>query len=152
MSVRRALRRLRELPPERRRVLLRASGTLLAVRAALRLLPFATVRRLLSRLARPGAARQAAPDPATVGWAVETAGRRLLSSHPCLPQALTAQLLLARAGHTSRLRIGVARPGPEAMEAHAWVECGGEIVVGHLADHGSYTPLSDLERPGGATR
>lgn len=148
MSVRRALRRLRELPPERRRVLLQAAGTLVAVRAALRLLPFATVRRLVSRLARPRAAREAPPEPATVGWAVEAAGRRLLSSHPCLPQALTAQLLLARAGHASRLRIGVARREPEAMQAHAWVECGGEIVVGHLAEHGSYTPLPDFDRPG----
>lgn len=150
MRIRRIAERLRALPSERRRTLVRASVLLFGVRTALRLFPFATVRRLVARLARSNGERAPAPDPETVGWAVEAAGRRLLSHHPCLPQALTAQLMLARAGHPSRLRIGVARRHGERLEAHAWVECGGRIVVGHLPEHDAYTPLPDLDHPEGA--
>jgi len=43
----------------------------------------------------------------------------------CLPKALTTLFLLRRAGHGAEICIGV-RQFP--FEAHAWVECGGEIL------------------------
>jgi Transglutaminase-like superfamily len=46
----------------------------------------------------------------------------------CLAQGLTAQLLLLRAGLPARLCLG-ARRRPE-FAAHAWVESGGDIVLG----------------------
>ena len=47
----------------------------------------------------------------------------------CLVAALALQRLLGGQGHVSELVIGVARTRSE-FAAHAWVVCGGEILVG----------------------
>jgi hypothetical protein len=49
----------------------------------------------------------------------------------CLTQALALQAILARQGHPSVVRIGVAKSDNEEFAAHAWVECGGYVVLGH---------------------
>jgi Fe-S cluster assembly iron-binding protein IscA len=45
-------------------------------------------------------------------------------------QRLAAHRLLAEHGHDSDLRIGVAKSGAAGFAAHAWVECGGAVLVG----------------------
>jgi hypothetical protein len=50
----------------------------------------------------------------------------------CLPQALAAASLLAHAGHEAELHIGVKKNTKGKLEAHAWVESAGRIVVGDL--------------------
>src|SRR5690606_21028653 len=60
--------------------------------------------------------------------AVRASGRRLWRS-TCLVEALAAQMLLARHGVHSTLRIGVEMDGEE-FGAHAWVEVNGQVVVG----------------------
>jgi hypothetical protein len=47
-----------------------------------------------------------------------------------LSQALATQILLARAGEASELRIGVARSGNREVRAHAWLETHGQIIIG----------------------
>lgn len=81
-----------------------------------------------------------------IGWAVATAARRIPAA-TCLTQALAAQYLLRRRGLEADLRIGVARAAGEPLEAHAWVESRGQVVVGGVAR--PYTPLPSLggERP-----
>lgn len=49
-------------------------------------------------------------------------------------KAFTAQILLSRRGVVSDLRIGVAKNERGRLEAHAWVECRGRIVVGDSVD------------------
>ena len=65
----------------------------------------------------------------------------------CLPQALAAQVLLERCGYPARLRVGVVKGGEGQLEAHAWVESQGRIIVGG-AEVERYIPLSGLEGEG----
>jgi hypothetical protein len=64
-----------------------------------------------------------------IAWSVRAAGRRVPRA-TCLVQALAVQLLLARSGHHSELRIGVIRDDAGAFAAHAWVVAGGKVIVG----------------------
>lgn len=115
---------------------------LLGVRAALSLQGFPRVRaRHERRIAR---AHAAGPRPrrhrrSTLAWAVRTAGRYVPSSKPCLTQALVLDLYLHRAGYPSRIAVGVAR-GERGLEAHAWIESEGRVVLGG-EDLSRYTEL-----------
>lgn len=134
--------------------LLAAATTLVvAVRAALWLLPSGhivrAVRRLTSAPGRtaPGAGRV----PATrVVWAVEAASRRVPRAS-CLTQAVAAHLLLRAHGWTSQLCLGVAREGHGGFRAHAWLEREGRILIGG-EEARRLTRLPDLASTGGAAR
>jgi hypothetical protein len=67
----------------------------------------------------------------------------------CLVQALAADGMLRRRGFASTLHIGVRlhRPGSTPLQAHAWVKCEGQIVVGALDDLGEYAVLALPSRP-----
>jgi len=116
------LRKFLAVPAPERRVLLAATLLLPTVRLALSILPFRTVRRLVTRLAwAPTEAPSGTPpSPARVGWAVRTAGRYVPSGGNCLAQALTAHVLLRRLGHPSRLRLGRSRRTPRSRAARRY--------------------------------
>src|SRR2546430_16650364 len=84
------LRRFLALPAPERHVLLAAALLLPTVRLALSILPFRTMRRLVTRLARARSDAPLArpPSPARVGWAVRTAGRYVPTGGDCLAPAL----------------------------------------------------------------
>ena len=65
-----------------------------------------------------------------VVWAVTVASRYVPGRTTCLSLALTVQGVLARRGHPSRLHIGVVRGAEGQVDAHAWVECGGRVLIG----------------------
>jgi Transglutaminase-like superfamily len=93
-------------------------------RVALDVLPFRWVHRFAARSGRSA-------GPVRVddyAWAVQAAARRIPRAS-CLTQALALQSLLARAGESSRLRLGVAKDDGK-FEAHAWLESGGRVVIG----------------------
>src|SRR5215207_9620397 len=120
------------LPATEQWLLVEAALLLGATRIGLWLLPFRTLRRLLTKLTTTPTRLQA-PDPSCaekVAWAVEVAGRHMPGIGTCLTQALTAQVLLRREHHPSLIHIGVARGEKGRLEAHAWLESGGEIVIG----------------------
>jgi hypothetical protein len=113
-----------------------------AARVALWALPFNVVRRLLSRRASPSLAGYATTE--RIGWAISVA-KRFIPNGNCLPQALAAESLLSQSGHPVELRIGVAKTDQGRLEAHAWVESGGRLVVGDLTQGlDTYTPLPPL--------
>lgn len=62
-------------------------------------------------------------------WAIQRALPLTLRAS-CLTQALAGWVLLTRHGVTSRVQIGVASPEQHGFKAHAWLEVGGEIVLG----------------------
>ncbi len=132
------LRKFLDLAPAEQRLLCGAALLLGAVRIALRLLPFRTVQRLLQRLSHP-ATNAPLPDY-RIAWAVRTAARCLPGTGNCLVQALVGRMLLVRHGHSAELRIGVARTEDRRLEAHAWVECAGTVLLGATPQAG-YTPL-----------
>lgn len=110
------------------RLLLRAFSLTVAIRAALKLVPFRMLRRFVHAKRRPP--RPGAPSVDRIAWAVLASARRVPDA-TCLTQALVAETLLHRAGHEAVFHLGVARPATgDGLEAHAWVESGGAIVVG----------------------
>ena len=137
----RRLSRFLDLPWPDRLLLVRALVVLLAVRAGMRFLPCRLLWRLVSALGRGGAGRPESDLRRRVAWALGMIGPYIRST-TCLPQALAAAVLLARGGDEPLIRIGVARNGQGGLEAHAWVECDGQVVVGFLSDLARYTPLA----------
>jgi hypothetical protein len=132
------LHKLFQLPAHERRLLLQAWLLLGVLRVALWLLPFRTIQVLLAKLTtRP----RTAITSERIGWAVAVASVYVPWA-TCLPQALAAQTLLRRHGYQAQVRIGVAHTATRRLEAHAWVECAGRIVIGGSAEAvARYTPL-----------
>jgi hypothetical protein len=59
---------------------------------------------------------------------------------------LAVQGMLARLGYPSRLQVGVVRGQQGQVEAHAWVECSGRILIGGTASEiGQFTPLAAFD-------
>jgi len=145
------MRRLRSflaLPAADRRLLIEAALFLGVVRLGLKLLPFQTLLSLLNRMPK-GRLAPLPLDPRSaerLAWAIATAGPYLVGSRPCLPQALAAQLLLVRRGFPARLRLGVIKGDRGEVQAHAWMETDGRVVVGgSLAELARFTPLLALD-------
>src|SRR5512144_2141944 len=124
------------------RLLVEAAVLVVAVRLGLWVLPYDRLRRLLATMA-PARPRADAADRATVeriGWAVSEVGA-VVPSATCLTRALAAEWLLNRLGQPSDLRFGVAKSEAGGIEAHAWLESAGTIVVGRLAGLSRYAVL-----------
>jgi hypothetical protein len=118
-----------------------------AIRIGLWISPFLVVRRVAARWGRrtsqrgpPGRRR-----PETLVRGVRRAAQ-FVPCASCLTQALAAEVLLSRAGHAPRLRIGLRRDGSGALRAHAWVENMGQVVLGD-EEMERFTPLPALEQP-----
>jgi hypothetical protein len=122
---------------------------LAAIRVGLRVLPFARLRSLLARLARGGRRNDDGSDDAArerAVWAIETASRHVPAIGTCLTQALALQVLLARTGCRSCLRIGVTKNADRTFIAHACLEKDGLVLIGG-AGHRDYTPMPALDGP-----
>lgn len=139
----RATRKLAALPGDERGVTLEAALLLPVVLLVQSALPFKRWRPLLTRRdPRPTAAVEL--DPAGIARAVERARRGVPGVYKCLPVAYTGHLLLHRHGHRSTIQVGVARDTEGKVEAHAWVECQGEVLIGGLPDLGRFVPFPAL--------
>jgi Transglutaminase-like superfamily len=114
----------------RRLYLREAMIVLTGVKLAMGVLPAA---RLLAWVGRPQRRlrRFAGEEVAWVAWAIETLGTKSWMRTSCLSRSLAAQIMLRRRGIVSRVCLGVAG-GAEALAAHAWVEVGGDVVVGGM--------------------
>lgn len=107
----------------RRALLFRAWMTVAGYRLALWVLPWRVVSRTprLSTVATPASVDE-------TSGAVRRAAR-FVPGATCLTQALALRALLARGGRASTLTLGVRNP-VGALEAHAWLEADGRIVLG----------------------
>jgi hypothetical protein len=144
-----SLRRFLVLPGADQRLIVKAAGVLAAIRLGLWVLSFRSVYRAVRAVS--GRRRSPrGPDPSRIAWAVGVAGR-ILPENTCLVRALAAQVLLARRGHPSELRVGVASGSGRAFEAHAWLEWNGQVLIGGpVADR--YVAFPALEDSGGPRR
>jgi hypothetical protein len=137
------IRKLRKLTPANLPVLASAGIVVVLVRLSLWFVPS---RILLGRVSRmvTGAPLPADGNPVVrqVGWAVRAVSRRVPQAS-CLTQALATQILLARRGYSSQLRIGVVKEADAGFAAHAWVEIDGGILVGGTGAE-RYQVLPDL--------
>lgn len=144
----RSLSKLLRLPAGQRRLLVKTALLLEGIKFAVRLLPFRIVRRLLDWAERP--LRRGHRNPLyeasvdEISRAVALASRYTPGTKTCLTQALALRLLLVRRGYPATLRIGVVREGKERLQAHAWVESAGRVLIGDYQLE-RYAPLIDLE-------
>jgi hypothetical protein len=137
-----ALRRLLAVKPTDWLILLKALAVVGVMRLLLLVLPYRKIRPFLPS----GETGASAPADVSrrVAWAVRNASR-LVPGAACLPQALSAQYLLARKGFASRVRIGVRKGASEGFAAHAWLVSGEHVVIGGTrAELARFTPLADL--------
>ena len=67
---------------------------------------------------------------ARVRRAVTIAARNVPWNAVCLPQAMAAKAMLARRGCGSAFHLGANFDAKGKLAAHAWLVCGGAVVVG----------------------
>jgi hypothetical protein len=143
----RRLGKFSQLPTTDQWLLVQSTLLLVVIRLGLWLLPFRTLRRLLSGLTTVST-RSEESDPSFIDrvvWAVEVAGRYLPRVGSCLTQALTTQAMLARRGHPTVLRIGVVKDEGGKLQAHSWLESGCKVLIGGSGLQ-RYTPLPALDK------
>jgi hypothetical protein len=107
-------------------LLLEAAGLVVGVRIALWIWPYDRVRAYLDRWHVVSGHRHSSARVVQFISAVS----RFVPRANCLTRALSAETLLRRHGHTASLQIGVSKNGSDRLQAHAWVESGGVIVMG----------------------
>ena len=131
------------LSSSERRLLIKTWILLGVIRLGLELVPFSTLRELLFKLTFlfRGLGKDFSGE--YLVWSVAVVSPYVPKT-TCLAQALTAQFLLQRAGHQARLHIGVNYGIGGRLEAHAWVESQGRILIGGF-DLNRYTHLLALE-------
>jgi hypothetical protein len=112
------------------------------IRLAIRLLSFRKLQRGLDRFAAcPNPRCRVAPDDeAKIVWATTAVARRLPARRNCLVDALVAHTLLRRRGHDASVRFGAALAPDRRLEAHAWVEREGRVILG-ASEAARFTPL-----------
>lgn len=140
----RRLSKVLSLDRQDRTLLVVAIVLLAAIRVGLRVLPFARLRSLLASVSRSGQRKKDRKERAV--WAIETASRHIPWIGTCLTQALALQVLLARTGCLSQLRIGVTKNADRTFIAHAWLEKDGLVLIGG-AGRRNYTPMPVLNGP-----
>jgi hypothetical protein len=135
------LARIRSLSAADLRVLGEAALAVVGIRLALWLVEFGRLRRALDKIATNGRV-EASEHPTSVQkivWAVRVISGRIPRA-TCLTQALATRLMLERRAMPATLRFGVARSPERSVEAHAWLEVRGEVVIGE-AETGRYRTL-----------
>jgi hypothetical protein len=139
------LRKFLLLQRSERRLLLRTGLLLWVARLGLWLLPLPTLRRLMTKLrpSEPISPKDSANIEKIV-WAV-TLASRYVPAATCLTQALAARILLVQHGEPALLRIGLAKNDAGKLEAHAWVESRGRIVIGDSRQLFRYTRFPSVE-------
>ena len=140
---RRLTRRLRKawtLPWADWCLLLQASGLFLAVELAVKLLSFKTLMIFLQRGGSvDGDALGESPvSPEHVAYLVEVASRYHVLKPTCLKKALVCYRLLRKKGVEVELVVG-AMKGESGLEAHAWLEHHGRVILGGSVE--GYAPL-----------
>ena len=137
----RELRRFGEIGGRRRGLLIEAAVWLLVARIALLVAPFPWLARRLGAFVPPTDARvalsrqDASPQHARlaeeIGWATTRAARHVPFKAVCLPQAMTARIMLRRRGVASVLHFGAAKGREKPIDAHAWLDAAGVEVTGY---------------------
>jgi hypothetical protein len=81
-----------------------------------------------------------------VVWSVDVSCKLMPGTVKCLARALATKVLLTRRGYPCDLKIGVAKNSVAQLEAHAWIEVQGRVIIGQLQDLERFKPLPALPK------
>ena len=117
------------------------------IRLGLWLLPFRVVNELLSPLngAARAALRKGERSTERAVWGVQAA-TNCVPHATCLTQALAGQLLLGVEGIPASVHIAVAKERGGILEAHAWLDFDGKILIGGPDSPQKYTRLLPVDQ------
>lgn len=121
--------------------------TLTAAGLVTKLVPFRYWRRWVVPSRDAGAGVLSREGIADIAWAVERTSAIAPSMLTCLPRALAAELMLLRRGCRPAFRIGVRHEAGVPFSAHAWLELGGEVIVGRVPDLERFVRLDRWPSP-----
>lgn len=147
-----AARRLLALPPGERLLVLEALFFVTVARLALFSVPFKRIVRFLGQEVPPGSSADtsvpasAANEVRLLGAAIDRVSRHTPWETACLAQAAAGKFMLRRRGLPSRLYLGTRRDEQGRLQAHAWLETGGQFIVGGAGSH-TFTPLGSFHDP-----
>jgi len=129
------------------RLLIKTFLLLASIRIGLHLLSFKVLMRMIRKACQTDfQSVVAAPSPVeNIAQAVDGISRYMPGKTKCLARALTAKVLLHQQGYVPKLQIGVAKSDHGSLEAHAWIEYEGQIVIGNLRDLSRFIPLPSVE-------
>jgi hypothetical protein len=141
-SMTRARRFLRRTAADRR-LLVRALVLHACVASLLRIVRLGTLSDWLHRYGNRRSASSHPLDSAAINrivWAVRQAAAAAPLGRTCLTEALTAAVMLQRAGCDATLRYGVTAEEGNRLAAHAWLEHDGVEIIGGSSRF--YEPLN----------
>ena len=140
--------RLRDLTPRQRSLAAKAAALQAVVVPALRVFGFGKVKSMLAALAplrKTGPTGDEALSRAReAARVIMGVARRSLPRASCVPRALVLWALLRRIGIEARIRFG-AKHAAKGIEAHAWVEFGGEALGEKAGMREEFAPLEGRE-------
>ncbi|AKG20937.1 lasso peptide biosynthesis B2 protein [Calothrix sp. 336/3] len=139
----RLLHKLQRLQPGDLQFLAQTFLILAAIRIGLKLFKFRDLLKFLHRISQPSCKTAKPVSINKIVWAVNVA-TRYLPGVKCLARALATELIMRRNGYNPELRIGVAKDTTGKLEAHAWIEYQGLIIIGNLSDLSRFMPLPSL--------
>lgn len=114
------------------------------VRLGLFLLPFTKLLNLLKIYSNSRSTQKYQQiEVKQILHAVHTSNYYVLGSSKCLAKALTTQTLMKICGYSSELKIGVAKED-SSLQAHAWVEYGGKVIIGGLRNLDTFAPITSI--------
>ncbi len=126
-----------KLPGKDKKLLLGTLFLMIKIRLMLWLLPFSRIQRSFKQFN----IEKSDIPVSRLTWSVRMTSRYVPGA-TCLTKALTGYSLLSKHGYPSLVKIGVGKSAEGEFEAHAWLEYGGEVVLGESEK--DYVPLFDL--------
>jgi len=141
----RLIRKFMYLSRSDRHFFIKTFCLLAVITLGLHLLQFHHLLKLLTKISQRSNQRQitATVSISKILWAINTA-TQYIPHAKCLARALTTQVLMTRYGHSAKLRIGVVKQQTGKLQAHAWIEHQGIVVMGNLHELSRYIPLPSL--------
>lgn len=131
-------RKFFRFPASDRWLLAEATVRLALYAVALRVFPAQALRRFVCHQTDL-ANRGRSADPMRIAWSVRTVSR-YVPGNTCLTRGMATVALLRRHRIAADLRFGVAKSDGK-IEAHAWVESDGVIVMGKVKELSRFAPF-----------
>ena len=127
-----------------KKLFLQAYILMMLIRLGLLLLPFRRLQDLILKVKRfeSIAAGDSQPSLGAIAQSVHRSARYSPGKVMCLAKALTTAVMMSIYGFPYKIKFGVAKGESNNIEAHAWVESEGKVVVGYLPDLSRYTAMS----------